>query len=300
MTFLEDLLELFKPAWKCRNRPIRIAAVKNLTNQRRLAIVAQTDEWSEVLMAAAERLTDQKLAAETYKKIALKYHDSSLGTIKAALEKVSSETLAAVVENPRVRRPQDCRSDEVARRMGKLQEQAKKAALEKLSDQRLLVPIAKSGKIAEALRIAAVDKLTDQMVLAEIAQGRDNSFSLRFAAAVKLADQDLAQSLFAEFVKSDKVPIEVREAAVEKLTDRELVQSVGGKIKQERTEFDRRIERERQARELDWRATLQWEREERCHHDYEWDPVGYCDFCKSLTHTGKCRLCGHELRHICT
>ena len=75
MTFLEDLLELFKPAWKCRNRPIRIAAVKNLTNQRRLAIVAQTDEWSEVLMAAAERLTDQKLAAETYKKIALKYHE---------------------------------------------------------------------------------------------------------------------------------------------------------------------------------------------------------------------------------
>ncbi len=299
MTFLENLLEPFKPAWKCSNWRLRLAAVENISDQRRLAKVAQTDSRSEVLMAAADRITDQNLAAETYKKIALKYHDSGLGTIKAALEKVSNETLAAIVENPPIHW-RDCRSIEVAKTMGALQEQAKKAALEKLSDQRFLARIAKSSKIAGDLRTAAVDKLTDQMALAEIAQDHDNPFSLRFAAAVKLANQDSAQSLYAEFVKSDMVPIAVREAAVEKLTDRGLAQSVRGKIKQNRAELDRRTEQESQNREAVRRGILQADLEEKCHHDVGWDPDGYCDFCRSITHTGRCRLCGHVVRHICT
>jgi hypothetical protein len=219
------------------------------------------------MMAAAERLTDKKLADSIYKKIAFKYDNTALSVIKASFGKLSNQALVEVIVNPLLKR--SCGDSYYDKEHRRMQEMAKDAAIEKLADQNLLGQIAMS---CGDYRVCEV-------------------------ITMKLSDQDMLTLI----AKSDGVPRNLRMLAARKLTDRSLIQSP------EFVEFARQIaddkrqkEEENQINEAVRRGIAQADREERCRHDIVWDPEELCDFCKCLKHTGTCRICGHRVRHICT
>ena len=231
------------PRWKHRNWRVRLAAVESLTNQAHLATIAQTDSRSEVLMAAADKLADAKLADATYRKIAMKYDNTCLSVIEAALGKLSIQAIVEVIESPSVK--QHYESDEDIERKRKLQ---------------------------KLMKIAAIEKVSDQDYLAQIATWDPGRYwfdgtcnDLRRAAAKKLTDRTVAKAAYLEIDK-----------------------------------YDSRVRRQREIERKKHDQILSAEREANCHHDYLMDPEGFCNSCKSLTHTGTCRTCGYVLPHTCT
>jgi len=88
----------------------------------------------------------------------------------------------------------------------------RESAIKELTDQKVLVDIAKNDKEAW-VRCSAVDKLTDQVILTEIAKS-DKDSRPRQHAVRKLFDQ----SVLAEIAKNDE-NWEVRDAAVSRLTN---------------------------------------------------------------------------------
>ena len=66
-------------------------------------------------------------------------------------------------------------------------------AIKKLTDQNVLVDVAKNAKYS-IVRVAAVKKITDQIVLADIAK-YDNDREVCIAAAVKITDEILLSNL---------------------------------------------------------------------------------------------------------
>lgn len=68
-----------------------------------------------------------------------------------------------------------------------------KAAIDKLSDQRILAYIAENDK-DRSVRKAAVEKITDQQILAKI-QENDDDINMRIAAVDRLIDQTVLTML---------------------------------------------------------------------------------------------------------
>jgi uncharacterized DUF497 family protein len=122
----------------------------------------------------------------------------------------------------------------------------RQAAVNKLTDQRLLAEIAK-GDSAPCVRVAAVNELADQPTIVYIANHDENSYvrvvavrklteqttiayiakhdlyaDVRAAAVKKLTDQ----RLHAEIAKEDAAPC-ARLAAVEMLTDQQMLAEIG-------------------------------------------------------------------------
>lgn len=95
------------------------------------------------------------------------------------------------------------------------------AAVEKLTDQRLLAKIARTDNY-EDVRLTAVKKLEDATVLVEIAR-TDESKYIRREALSKIADQ----ALLAEIAKIDKDD-DVQQAAIEKIDNQDLLAEIAG------------------------------------------------------------------------
>jgi phosphosulfolactate synthase (CoM biosynthesis protein A) len=214
----EDLLaDLLVSSYSTSNRPVftpddlaelssaeipevRLAAVRNLTDQALLAKVAIGDEVWTIWKAAVEKLTDQAALA----KVAVEAGDPHVR--EAAVEKLT---------------------DQVA--LAKVAVEAKDSsvrwiAVERLTDQVALAKVAVEARDPH-VRIAAVEKLTDQALLAKIAV-EDEAYYVRGAAVEKLTDQ----ALLAKIAVEDEAYY-VRGAAVERLTDQAALAKVAVEAK---------------------------------------------------------------------
>ena len=95
----------------------------------------------------------------------------------------------------------------------------REAAITQLTDQKVIVDIAKNDK-TYSVRKAAIEKLTDKKSLADIAKN-DTTYSVRNSAYKKMGKEDCQQALI-DVVRNDKNK-NVRKVAVEKITDQKVL-----------------------------------------------------------------------------
>jgi len=95
----------------------------------------------------------------------------------------------------------------------------KDSAIEKLTDQSLLVDVLKNTFVKES----ALKNLTDQSALEDVAKNA-KSWLLRLVAAEKLTDKSLAQEVFADIAKN--ADMETRMRAANNLSDKAVAQEV--------------------------------------------------------------------------
>jgi hypothetical protein len=235
------LLDIFRPKWKNSDYHVRKAAIESLTSQVALAVVAKTEIHPMLRLNAAMRLTDRALAQDVFADIAKSNTQYEL-TIREAFEKLNDEAaLADVAKN----------SHHLWMRL---------AAVDKLSEQTLLVKIASSASMraqvwsqwsdypdyVEDSGGRAVNRLVDQNLLAVVV-GCARDEAVRKAAARKLTDQGVLakayksiddlwvrmevvknitdQALLAQIAKSNDLP-GARAEAIKNLTDQALVAQI--------------------------------------------------------------------------
>ena len=105
----------------------------------------------------------------------------------------------------------------------------RKAAVKRLTDQRVLADIAKDS--TSYVRIAAIRKLTDQGVLADIAKSDNRQdphyCHVRVAAVKRLTNQEI----LIDFAKNDYQPL-VRSEAVKRIADQEVLSKIANNSKE--------------------------------------------------------------------
>ena len=165
------------------------------------------------------------------------------------------------------------------------------AAVERLTDQRVLVDVAKNDEYS-SFRRAAVERLTDQRVLADVAKN-DEDWHVRQDAVKRLTDQRMLGNV----AKNDK-DWWVRRAAMERLTDQHLLAEVA------KNGHDREVCREAVERLkipdllnaiINGDAIIFcWETSE----DVYREEKGVCTGCGASTSGGGCQGCDSQVKLI--
>lgn len=178
---------------------VRRAAARKVTDQQVLTIIAKTDQSVCVREAAVNKLTDQGVLAEIAKS------DENDYVREAAVRKLSDQrVLAEIAQAPRKALSilKKGESLDLVNYTGS----SCGAAVERLTDMKLITEIAKQGKDVMA-RAAAVKRLTDQRQLAEIARN-DPSDLVRMEALRKLSDPkirtDIEKALLQKILEKPK------------------------------------------------------------------------------------------------
>jgi hypothetical protein len=195
--------------------------LQSITDQRRLAEVADIAYQPMVRRAAAELITDQTLLAEMveYSK------DPQIRQI--ATSKINDQTvLRTIVEqnsNLLVRKSAVIRMTdqtilaEFAKNDSRVD--VREAAVTMITDQKLLSHIAYNDP-AESVRKAAISNIQDQSILVEIAR-RDPCKEVKEAAVRQISDQP-----YLEEIVANVYDLEVKGIAVAKLTNQSLLHSI--------------------------------------------------------------------------
>ncbi|HEY1205238.1 MAG: hypothetical protein ABSH46_11105 [Bryobacteraceae bacterium] len=269
---------LFRPKWQHTDAKVRQAAVKKLHKQKTLASIAKYDKDSDVCAAAVENLTDQAILVDLAEN---GYYETVRGHAVRNPHLADQAVLARIAKSG-------------SRGAGwtSAMETACWAAVGKLTDQALLVEIAKNRNHTARSEAASNRHLTDEALLAELAtKDEDSSVRVHAVRNPNLTDQALLahaakndenpwvrssaverltdQVLLVEIAKNGEEGESVRKAAAEKLNDRSLAQEVNAEIAKDRE--DRRL---RKVAEVE-RLTAELYR------------VGWCDGFLSATPGGK-------------
>ena len=189
---------------------MRLAAAEKLTDQASLAYVARNANDVKVRLEVAAKLTDRTIAEGVFADIA----KTASGWMRLeAATKLTEQALGQSVFAEIAKTDSD--------------EQLRKGAVEKITDQFALADLAKNADDHD-VRKSAVEKLTDQTLLVDFA-ANDRSPFVRLEAAKRLTDRALAQRVFYElfvweghgfYLPVSKSP---RKEALEGLTDQELL-----------------------------------------------------------------------------
>ena len=163
-----------------------LADVMNLTNQALLADIAQNAIYSDVCLAAADRLDDKALAQEVYADIAQNSADRDIS--KIATERLTAtKALANVAKNSK---------------HGEVRLMAADKQKEKALAEEVYAEVAKNGEEWD-VRKAALERLTDQEKLEEIARNAAHN-DTRLMAADRLGDKALVEEVYADIAKKRK------------------------------------------------------------------------------------------------
>jgi hypothetical protein len=181
------LFDFLKFAWQSGNMKRALKAVEKLTDNGKLARVVEEADNKDVRIAAVKKITDEVILKELVTKGIGYWNKQKLMYVYEVAREKLCEKLCEKVE--------------------------------KLTDQNLLVDIAKNNEYS-GVCIVAVEKLTDQSVLGDIAKHGRHS-DVREAAVEKLTDL----TIFADIAKNSEYS-DVRRAAVEKITDKEILKDV--------------------------------------------------------------------------
>jgi len=189
------------------------AAIKRLTNQDMLVVIAKNGKFSNIRRKAAEKLTDQTLAQQVFADMAI--NEESYFVRSEAVKKLTDQKiLAHVAKNYVVKR----RADDDWR-----------TVLEKLTDQELLFDVATHAKIG-AIRVYAATKLTNQLlaqqIIADISQN-DEDYDARRLAISELTDLSILRHLATNRYRAMDRQFNV--LAKERLDDLELYPMCKGK-----------------------------------------------------------------------
>ncbi len=185
---------LFTPVWKERNLEKALAYVDKCNKQSTLTRIANEAYYSEVCIAAINKLTDQ----DTLYIIAMNRGITG----DAALERL---------EDPRLLLRLAVESQTA--------EKGKKA-LEKISDNECLIQAARTAYVS-AVREKAASRLTDPAVLKDIAR-RDKNADVRKAAVEGLDDEEILKVIAREDSSAS-----VRGAALARIREPEARYAIG-------------------------------------------------------------------------
>jgi hypothetical protein len=193
-----ELKDLFRPKWKHSESKVRLAAVKQLTNQTLLIDIARNDPDDEVRKAAIEHLEDQAVLAEIARSNPAPTYSALQCCTTAATRLVDLSTIGDIAKTH-----PDARVREHARMAGCLRldasdkeawladvVKARLAAVEQTSDQTELLKIAQNESLT-VVRSAALMRLTDENLLAHFATCCVNDTALGKAAVERIANQQL-------------------------------------------------------------------------------------------------------------
>lgn len=191
------------PSLESSEPRIRQHAVRELTDQAKLAEVALNDSDTHVRVAAMMKLTDQTLLA----KVAIESNDRVVRI--SATQKLTDQKLLADVAVQTV-------LAKIA--MEDANTKVRLAAVKKITDQSMLVKIAADSRDLP-VALAALDKVTDQTLLAQTAaENADLSVALAALQKVNVPDQTLLAKVATKGTDLPAVLVEI-----EKLTDLALI-----------------------------------------------------------------------------
>lgn len=208
---LTDLTLLMKLAKEGADINVCIAAIKKLRDQALLAKLFEERENQHDRLAAVEELTDQELLAE----LATRPFVSPKIRFAIVKKLTDQALLVKVATRSRTHTPNYCH------------EEVRLSAVEKITNQALLAEVAMRGN--ESASIAAIERLTDQVVLAKVALAFMPK-RVRLAAVKNLSDQALLAEIAMKGIES------VSLAAVENLSDQALLAEVVTKANWDRPE----------------------------------------------------------------
>ncbi len=191
---------------------IRCEAVKRIADQSILTEIAKTDAEAWVRIAAADQLNDRNLAQKIYL-------EAYVAFIKADADKLWREEVIGKITDQFML----ANIVKIAA-LGRLWYD-RDAALDRLTDPKILVSMAKSSK-DERLCLLVAERIADPSLAQEtytfIAQN-SNDGNVRMEAIEKLTDPKLDQEVYA-FIAQRADSGHARLKAIEKLTDRKLAQ----------------------------------------------------------------------------
>jgi hypothetical protein len=240
-----------KPAWASENGKRALKAVEKETTQTILAEIAKNAPLSHIRKNALDKLTDQSLLADVAKssrngnvrdEAAEKITDQSAlidvamnaksQTAQIAIKKITDQSILADIAKGN----RDRFICAVAAESKYLTDQliladivknakfcmAREAAVEKITDETILLDIAKSKGCESAVR--ACEKLTDQAMIIDVAKNAEYKYGdIGMMAASKLSDKMLAQEVYAGIAQTTNYA-RIRMEAADKLTDPILAQ----------------------------------------------------------------------------
>ena len=162
-----------------------LSDVMNLTNQALLADIAQNAIYSDVCLAAADRLDDKALAQEVYAGIA---NSADQDMSKKATERLTApKALANVAKNSK---------------HGEVRLMAADKLKDKALAEEVYAEVAKNGEEWD-VRKAALERLTAQEKLEEIVRNAAHN-DIRLMAADRLGDKALVEEVYADMAKQRK------------------------------------------------------------------------------------------------
>ena len=162
-----------------------LADVANLSNQALLAGIAKNAIYSDVCLAAADRLDDKALAQEVYADIA---NSADQDMSKTATERLTApKALANVAKNSK---------------HGEVRLMAADKQKDKALAEEVYAEVARNSEEWD-VRKAALERLTDQEKLEEIARNAAHN-DIRLMAADRLGDKVLVEEVYADIAKKRK------------------------------------------------------------------------------------------------
>jgi len=161
-----------------------VEAVKKLTDQSLLVDVAISCTNTPVLMEAVKKLTDQKTLTD--------FAQNSINIFPrvVAIDKLSDQTLAQKLFDDIIKEP--------------ISSSMRIELVRILTNQSMLAKLAQD--LDWQVRVAAVEKLTDQKIITEFAKW-DTIIEVRIAAAKKMTDRHLVQTILEDIEKNKRVSI---------------------------------------------------------------------------------------------
>lgn len=201
------LAELSRPSADIDTRK---AAISRLTDQQTLLDLIKNDPDIKIREHAVKHLTDQKTLLEIALANPIEEDGHSInGMAAAAMETITDQTMLVEIAE-KVPFPPVAWD-----------------AIRRVTDEQLLISLAKDKNRDYDIRRIATEKLTNQKILSDLAQNDTNS-DIRAAATANLDDPKLLASI----AKNDRDD-NVRKNAVEKLTDQELLADIAINDKEE-------------------------------------------------------------------
>ena len=196
---------------------VRSEAVRKLLDQKLIAEIAKNDKHWEPRQAAVQMLSEQKLLIEIART------DKEPSVRNSAVEKITDHNVLVMIaksdEDSSVRKNATEKIIdqsvliEIARKDNRFEVRIKAVANPHFNDQKILGEIAQNRNEDWQVRRAAVEKITDQELLVEILQ-KDESPSVRDAAKEKITDKKLLAELQLKCPQCGKVPNETKGSPV--------------------------------------------------------------------------------------
>ena len=210
-------MKLFRPAWDSYNEKRAVKAVKKLKSEAKLVHVAKKAQCSLAREAAIEKLTDQTKIAEIAQSDEVDFYIKVMAADLLVDRFFADKIYAEIVILPNFNGFGN--GDSVIIYLD---------VVKKITEQTVLADVACKAKTLEFCK-AAVEKLTDQTLLAMVGTTA-NYFEIRLVVAKKTTDFTVAQTIFMDIAQNGKADFYTRVKATDLLVNRFFADKIYAEI----------------------------------------------------------------------